>query len=298
MNQRLLDLYSHVSVHATADLEHEAAVELLLLVMTSDHHISEAEIDEIRHISEDSGWETDTFSFDQYLGSGDGQGAPGAVHARPSTRCSTTSTPASSNHLLRAALFSAARDVAGVDHDDRPRGAGPPRPDRRPLRLTRRPISEPRCPIATRCRWRVGRRASAMRSWPARSGRTSTSTRPAARSSSATAGPWPVPISSTSHPPGCSQSRRARGEHAHGVEAVGARVQRAARLPVVHRAFDRRVALGDVRRVRHDGRERAVQVGGQRVEPRAVREAGTGHPPRRARRCSPGRRRARRPTRR
>ena len=48
MNQRLLDLYSHVSVHATADLEHEAAVELLLLVMTSDHHISEAEIEERR----------------------------------------------------------------------------------------------------------------------------------------------------------------------------------------------------------------------------------------------------------
>ena len=34
MNQRLSDLYSHVSVHATADLEHEAAIDLLLLVMT------------------------------------------------------------------------------------------------------------------------------------------------------------------------------------------------------------------------------------------------------------------------
>ena len=33
MNQRLKDLYTHVSVHATADREHEAAVELLLLVM-------------------------------------------------------------------------------------------------------------------------------------------------------------------------------------------------------------------------------------------------------------------------
>ena len=32
MNQRLTELYSHVSVHATADREHEAAVELLLLV--------------------------------------------------------------------------------------------------------------------------------------------------------------------------------------------------------------------------------------------------------------------------
>ena len=36
MNQRLKDLYSHVSVHATANREHEAAVELLLLVMMAD----------------------------------------------------------------------------------------------------------------------------------------------------------------------------------------------------------------------------------------------------------------------
>ena len=36
MNQRLRDLYSHVSVHATADREHQAVVELLLLVMVAD----------------------------------------------------------------------------------------------------------------------------------------------------------------------------------------------------------------------------------------------------------------------
>ncbi len=116
MNQRLLDLYRHVSVHATADLEHEAAVELLLLVMTSDHHISDAEIDEIRLISQDSGWETDTFSFDQYLGN---------AMAKVRTAQSTDTIDALlddidvrvPNHLLRAALFSAARDVAGVDGD-------------------------------------------------------------------------------------------------------------------------------------------------------------------------------------
>ena len=33
MNQRLIELYGHVAVHATADREHEAAVELSLLVM-------------------------------------------------------------------------------------------------------------------------------------------------------------------------------------------------------------------------------------------------------------------------
>jgi uncharacterized tellurite resistance protein B-like protein len=116
MNQRLIDLYSHVSVHATADLEHEAAVELLLLVMTTDHHISDDELEEIRRISEDSGWETETFSFDQYLGQ-----AMAKVRAAVSTHTVDellddidARVP---NHLLRAALFSAARDVAGADHD-------------------------------------------------------------------------------------------------------------------------------------------------------------------------------------
>ena len=50
MNARLRDMYSHVSVHATADREHEAVIELLLLVMVADRHISEDELDEIRHI--------------------------------------------------------------------------------------------------------------------------------------------------------------------------------------------------------------------------------------------------------
>ncbi|HEY4610506.1 MAG TPA: hypothetical protein VIH06_14920, partial [Ilumatobacteraceae bacterium] len=68
MNQQLRDLYSHVSVHATADREHEAVIELLLLVMVADRRVSDDEIDEIRSISEDSGWESSTFSFDQYLG--------------------------------------------------------------------------------------------------------------------------------------------------------------------------------------------------------------------------------------
>jgi uncharacterized tellurite resistance protein B-like protein len=115
MNQRLRTLYSHVSVHATADREHEAAVELLLLVMLSDHHVSDEEMEEIRHISDDSGWETDTFSFDQYLGT---------AMAKVRTAMEDHDVEALlddidgrvSNHLLRAALFSAARDVAGVDH--------------------------------------------------------------------------------------------------------------------------------------------------------------------------------------
>jgi uncharacterized tellurite resistance protein B-like protein len=116
MNQRLRDLYSHVSVHATADREHEAVIELLLLVMVADRHISEQELDEIRSISDDSGWESSTFSFDQYLGQ---------AMAKVRTAIAEHSTDTLLNDIdqrivssvLRQSLFSAARDVAGVDHD-------------------------------------------------------------------------------------------------------------------------------------------------------------------------------------
>lgn len=115
MNKRLKDLYGHVSVHATADLEHEAAIELLLLVMMVDHHFSDAEIEEIRLISEDSGWESQTFSFDQYLGS---------AMAKVRSAMSDDTVDALlddiddrvASSVLRAELFSAARDVAGADH--------------------------------------------------------------------------------------------------------------------------------------------------------------------------------------
>ena len=116
MNTRLKDLYGHLSVHATADREHEAAIELLMLMMMSDHHISDTEIEEIRLISEDSGWETDTFSFDQYLGEA-------SAKVRDAMEDDTVEALLDhidervTNTVLRAALFSAARDVAGVDHD-------------------------------------------------------------------------------------------------------------------------------------------------------------------------------------
>jgi len=116
MNQRLKDLYTHVAVHATANREHEAAVELLLLVMMADRHISEDELDEIRQISDDSGWETDTFSFDQYVG-------PAAAKVRGALADHTVDALLDdidvrvASSVLRGALFSAARDVAGADHD-------------------------------------------------------------------------------------------------------------------------------------------------------------------------------------
>jgi len=116
MNRRLMNIYGNLSVHATADREHEAAIELLLLVMMSDHHISDAELDEIRTISADSGWETSTFSFDQYLGPAmakvRGAMLDGGVEALLDDIDQRVT-----NTVLRGALFSAARDVAGSDRD-------------------------------------------------------------------------------------------------------------------------------------------------------------------------------------
>jgi uncharacterized tellurite resistance protein B-like protein len=116
MNQQLRDMYSHVSVHATADREHEAVIELLLLVMVADRHISDDEIDEIRSISEDSGWESSTFSFDQYLGKAMAKIRAAVASGRTDALLDDIDERIASS-VLRGALFSAARDVAGVDRD-------------------------------------------------------------------------------------------------------------------------------------------------------------------------------------
>ncbi len=116
MNQRLADLYSHVSVHATADREHEAAVELLMLVMLADNHISDAEVEEIRNISFDSGWDSTTFSFDQYLGVAASKVRTALADHTVDALLDDIDSRVSSS-VLRSALFSAARDVAGADHD-------------------------------------------------------------------------------------------------------------------------------------------------------------------------------------
>jgi uncharacterized tellurite resistance protein B-like protein len=116
MNQRLSDLYANVSVHATAQREHEAAIELLLLVMVADGHITDAEVDEVRRISEDSGFETETFSFDQYKGQAVSI-VRAAVAAGEVDVLLDDIDGRITNTVLRQALFSAARDVAGADHD-------------------------------------------------------------------------------------------------------------------------------------------------------------------------------------
>ncbi len=114
MSKQLKDLYEGISVHATADREHEAAVELLLLVMIVDHHIDSDELDEIRTISQDQGFETDTFSFDQYLGEAMAKVRAAVADDAVEALLDDIDHRITSS-VLRHSLFSAARDVAGVD---------------------------------------------------------------------------------------------------------------------------------------------------------------------------------------
>lgn len=115
MNQRLKTLYGNVAVHATADLEHQAAIDLLLLVMIADRHITDEEMNEIRRISEDSGFESATFSFDQYLGPAMAKVRTAVNEGRAEELLDDIDQRVTSS-VLRQSLFSAARDVAGVDH--------------------------------------------------------------------------------------------------------------------------------------------------------------------------------------
>ena len=114
MNRRLQHLYQGVAVHATADLEHRAALELLALVMLADHSISEDEVDLLREIS--TNWREEGATFEEYI-------RPAIEEARHAIERDRVEDfldsidERISSRILRSALFSAARDIAGVDHD-------------------------------------------------------------------------------------------------------------------------------------------------------------------------------------
>ncbi|MCB0998283.1 MAG: TerB family tellurite resistance protein [Ilumatobacteraceae bacterium] len=116
MSTQLKDLYDGISVHATADREHEAAIELLLLVMVADGHIGIAEIEEIRTISEDQGFESETFSFDQHLGLAMAKVRTAIANDEVDGLLDDIDHRITSS-VLRQSLFSAARDVAGSDRE-------------------------------------------------------------------------------------------------------------------------------------------------------------------------------------
>ena len=117
MNERLAELYRGVAVHATADLEHQAALELLALVMLADSDIADEEVDLVREISSD--WRGSDYPFEEYL-------RPAIEAARHAIERDQVGSfideidARISSRVLRSALFSTARDVAGVDDDVSP----------------------------------------------------------------------------------------------------------------------------------------------------------------------------------
>jgi hypothetical protein len=112
MDDRLADFYRGVAVHATADLEHEAALELLALVMLADQHVGDDEVELVREISTE--WREQDFPFEEYL-------RPAIEHARTAIERDRVEEFLDeidgriNSRVLRGALFSAAREVAGVD---------------------------------------------------------------------------------------------------------------------------------------------------------------------------------------
>ena len=117
MEKRLSELFEGVAVHATADREHMAALELLALVMLADSHLGDDEIGVLRELTED--WRGTAFSFEQYLG-------PAMARARQAWRDHTVDDLLDdidgriTSRILRRALFSAAREIAGIDDNITP----------------------------------------------------------------------------------------------------------------------------------------------------------------------------------
>lgn len=117
MNDRLRELYKGVAVHATANDEHQAALALLTLVMLADDKIDDVEVEVVREISEE--WRGDDFPFEEYL-------RPAIENARRAIESDRTIEfldeidARISSRVLRSALFSAARDVAGADDEVTP----------------------------------------------------------------------------------------------------------------------------------------------------------------------------------
>ncbi len=114
MNERLVDLYRGVAVHATANSEHTAALELLALVMAADRKLDQEEIDTIKAISDD--WRDGDFTFDKYLGPAV-ERAQSAITNGEVVELIDDIDARISSRVLRRALFSAAREVAGADDE-------------------------------------------------------------------------------------------------------------------------------------------------------------------------------------
>lgn len=120
MSDRLLELYRGVAVHATADVEHQAALGLLALVMVADGTPDDSEIKVIRELSDEWRDDLDTNArFERYFAIAVEQARAAVAEDRVVGLVDELDGRISSR-VLRNALFSAAREVAGADDDVTP----------------------------------------------------------------------------------------------------------------------------------------------------------------------------------
>ena len=113
----LRDLYLGVASNATKDDEHEAALEMLILVMLADGRLRVEESDEIEGFASDQEWDSDTFNYDTALGP-----AFAKVRAAMGIEGGVTALldeidQRIASRVLRAQLVAEARSVADADHD-------------------------------------------------------------------------------------------------------------------------------------------------------------------------------------
>jgi len=118
--QELRDLYRGVAVHATEDDEHEAALELLLLVMLADGRISVDEQEAVEQISDDFVWNSPTFSFRTALGSAMAKVREARLEIGGIDRLVGEIDARIASRVLRSELLAASRDVADADRGRTP----------------------------------------------------------------------------------------------------------------------------------------------------------------------------------
>ncbi len=111
----LRDLYRGVAVHATEDDEHEAALELLLLVMLADGRISANEQEIVEQISDDFEWNSPTFSFTTAFGNSMARVREARLEIGGIDQLVADIDRRIASRVLRAELVAAARDVADAD---------------------------------------------------------------------------------------------------------------------------------------------------------------------------------------
>ena len=118
-------LYRGVAVEATAGDERTAALELLALIVAADARLDAAELEALTAISLD--WQTEGFpdgaTFESYLEPALAK-AQAAIDAGQAVALIDEVDRRISSRVLRRALFSAARELAGIDDDVSPTEGG------------------------------------------------------------------------------------------------------------------------------------------------------------------------------